>query len=106
MPQPRPDRCPGSVATPPSDVPVYCPVCEKVPLHGKQTVCSPRCRIQRSMARRAAKRTDRDAHVRIKLREAQHAVAEALWLLRDLPPATIRGECRCQTMRAVPRLRS
>jgi hypothetical protein len=38
------------------------------------------------MAMRAARRTDRAAHVRIKLREAQHAVAEALKLLRDPRP--------------------
>jgi hypothetical protein len=87
MPQSTSKHCPGIVATLPSGVPVYCPICQKVPLHGKQTVCSPRCRIQRSMARRAATRAARDAHVRIKLQEAQHAVAEALWLLNEPPPA-------------------
>jgi predicted nucleic acid-binding Zn ribbon protein len=70
MPQPTPEQRPTSVATLPSDVPVYCPVCETVPLHGKQTVCSPRCRIQRSMGRRAAKQAERDAKVRLLLGEA------------------------------------
>lgn len=37
---------------------------------GKQTVCSAKCRIQRSMDRRAAKRRDQDAHVRRLLKEA------------------------------------
>jgi predicted nucleic acid-binding Zn ribbon protein len=83
MPQSTPEHCPGSVATPPVSIPVYCPVCEKVPLHGKQTVCSSRCRIQKSMARRAAVQTERDATVRLKLREAQHAVVEALGLLEE-----------------------
>lgn len=54
----------AGVATP------LCPVCHTVPLTGKQTVCSAKCRIQKSMKTRAAKRTDRDAKVRIKLREA------------------------------------
>lgn len=70
MPQPTPEHSPQSAATPLSGVPVYCPVCGKVPLHGKQTVCSPRCRIQRSMGRRAAKQTERDTKVRLLLREA------------------------------------
>ena len=70
MPTPPPDLSPGSVATPPSGVPVYCPICAKVPLTGKQMVCSPKCRIQRSMDRRAATRRHRDAHVRRLLKEA------------------------------------
>lgn len=70
MPQPTPDHFPESVATPPGRVPVYCPVCETVPLHGKQTVCSAKCRIQRSMATRVARQAERDAKVRLLLREA------------------------------------
>lgn len=69
MPTPPTDLSPSSVATPPSGVPVYCPICENVPLHGKQTVCSPRCRIQRSMARRAATQAERDAKIRLLLTE-------------------------------------
>ena len=65
-----PEQRPASVATPPSGLPVYCPICETVPLHGKQTVCSAKCRIQRSMATRAAKRRNRDAQVRLLLTEA------------------------------------
>jgi hypothetical protein len=86
MPQSSPDRCPGRVATPPSGLPVYCPVYEKVPLQGKQTVCSPRCRIQRSMARRAAKRADRDARVRLLLRTVIETVTEALEVLKAPSP--------------------
>lgn len=70
MPTPPPDLTPASVATPVGGAPVVCPVCEQVPLHGRQTVCSPRCRIQRSMDRRAAKRRDMDANVRRLLKEA------------------------------------
>jgi predicted nucleic acid-binding Zn ribbon protein len=53
-----------SVATP------LCPVCHTVPLTGKQLVCSPKCRIQKSMATREAKRQNRDAKARLLLREA------------------------------------
>jgi predicted nucleic acid-binding Zn ribbon protein len=70
MPPSPPNLSPASVATPPSGVPVYCPICQTVPLQGKQTVCSPRCRIQRSMERRAAKQAERDAKVRLLLTEA------------------------------------
>ena len=83
----KPDRSPESVATHPSGVPVYCPVCEKVPLHGKQTVCSPRCRIQKSMARRAATRADRDARARILLRTVIETAQEVVQLLKG-PPHT------------------
>ena len=70
-----------SVATLPAGVPVYCPVCEQVPLHGKQTVCSPRCRIQRSMQRRAAKQTAPDARVRLLLWTVIETGQEAKQLL-------------------------
>jgi hypothetical protein len=70
MATPTPDLTLPSVATPPSALPVYCPICQTVLLHGKQTVCSPRCRIQRSMGRRAAKQAERDAKVRLLLTEA------------------------------------
>lgn len=72
MPDFTPDHCPESVATPPSGVPVYCPICEKVPLQGKQTVCSPRCRIRKSMA----KRRERDAAVRLHLESAIQLMKE------------------------------
>jgi predicted nucleic acid-binding Zn ribbon protein len=67
MPQTRPDYRPESVATLP--VVASCPICG-VPLQGRQTVCSAKCRIQRSMAMRAAKRDERDAKVRLLLGEA------------------------------------
>jgi hypothetical protein len=41
MPQSTPEHCPTSVATLPSDVPVYCPVCKTIPLQGKQTGLAP-----------------------------------------------------------------
>ncbi len=62
-----PEQRPTSVATLP--VIASCPICG-APLQGKQTVCSSRCRIQRSMVRRAAKQTERDAKVRLLLGEA------------------------------------
>jgi hypothetical protein len=52
-----------------------------------QRYCAPKCRGVAFAQRRTQDRTERDARVRIKLREAQHAVAEALRLLRDPPPA-------------------
>lgn len=79
-PQSAPDQRPQSVATPSGGLPVYCPVCQTVPLQGKQQACSPRCRIQKSMATREAKRVkiqaDRDATARLHLRAAQRSVAE------------------------------
>ena len=62
-----PEQRPQSVATRP--VIPSCPICG-TPLHGKQTVCSPRCRIQRSMRRRVAQQTERDTKVRLLLGEA------------------------------------
>ena len=62
-----PDHSPQSVATP--AIGPLCPICG-VPLSGKQRVCSAKCRIQRSMRRRAAKQTERDAKVRLLLTEA------------------------------------
>jgi hypothetical protein len=37
------------------------------------------------MAQRAAKQTERDAYLRIKLREAQQSITEALRLLTNSP---------------------
>ena len=76
-----PDLTPPSVATPSSGLPVYCPICQTVLLTGKQTVCSPRCRIQRSMARRAATQAERDAKVRLLLGTVIETVQEAKQLL-------------------------
>jgi predicted nucleic acid-binding Zn ribbon protein len=83
LPQSTPDLLPTSVATPP--VVPSCPICE-TPLQGKQLVCSAKCRIQKSMATRAAKRVkrqaDRDATARLHLRAAQQAV----WRRSDSSP--------------------
>jgi predicted nucleic acid-binding Zn ribbon protein len=73
-----PEHSPQSVATLPSDVPVYCPICQAVPLHGKQTVCSARCRIQRSMGRR-----ERDARLRLLLRTVMDSARDATQLLEE-----------------------
>ena len=73
---PTPEERSPTVATPTSGVPGCCPVCKKVLLTGKKTVCSPKCRIQRSMAKRAAKRADWNATARLHLRAAQQAVAD------------------------------
>lgn len=84
MATPTPNLSPDSVATP------LCPICRTVPLTGKQLVCSPKCRIQRSMGRRMAKQTERDARLRVLLREVltgqnpehvRQRVGEALALL-------------------------
>ena len=57
----------ASVRTP--SVIASCPICG-VPLTGRQTVCSPKCRIARSRQRREATRQERDAKVRLLLSEA------------------------------------
>ena len=64
---PTPEHRSERVATP--SMILSCPICG-TPLQGKRTVCSPRCRIQRSMRRRAAMQQERDAKVRLLLREA------------------------------------
>jgi len=79
---PTPDHRPGSVRTP--IMVASCPVCGR-PLTGKQTVCSPRCRIQRSMERRQAERRERDASVRLLLTTALEAVLEARDRLKESP---------------------
>lgn len=66
LPMSREPR-PRSVATP--SVLSSCPICG-TPLQGKQTVCSTKCRIQRSMRRRAVTQAERDAQVRLLLTEA------------------------------------
>ncbi len=73
-PTPTPDLSPQSVATP--SMVASCPVCGRL-LTGRQTVCSGRCRIQRSMARRKAKQRERDAKVRLLLTEALGLLSEA-----------------------------
>lgn len=59
-----PDLSPDSVRTL-----LSCPVCGSL-LTGKQTVCSPKCRIARSRQRREANHAERDAKVQLLLTEA------------------------------------
>lgn len=66
---PQPDHSPSSVRTLSSDTLVVCPICG-VALTGRQTVCSPRCRITRSRQRRTQTQAERDAKVRFLLNEA------------------------------------
>ena len=73
MDDPIPGLPPESVRTPP--VVSSCPVCGR-PLTGKQTVCSPKCRIERSRRRRQAKQQARTAQVRLLLKEALRVLAE------------------------------
>lgn len=83
MPSSMPDLSTQCVATPPSGLPVYCPVCQQVPLTGKQQVCSAKCRIQKSMATRAATRADRDAKARLLLRTVIETAQEVAQLLKE-----------------------
>jgi hypothetical protein len=89
MPQFTPNPRLQNVVTLSSASLVACPGCTKpfAPRRPNQRYCATKCRLMAFQLRREQARTERDAHVRIKLREAQHAVAEALWLLRDPPPA-------------------
>ena len=61
-PDSTPDHCPGPVV-------LSCPICG-VPLQGRQTVCSPKCRIAKSRKRREGELQERDAKVRLLLMEA------------------------------------
>jgi predicted nucleic acid-binding Zn ribbon protein len=68
-----PEQRPSSVRT--LSVVPSCPICG-VPLTGRQTVCSGKCRIMRSRQKREAKQTDRDAKVRLLLTEALQVLKE------------------------------
>jgi predicted nucleic acid-binding Zn ribbon protein len=63
----------GSVRTP--SMVGSCPICGQ-PLKGKQTVCSPKCRIERSRRRREAERQNELAKVRLLLRDALRLLEE------------------------------
>jgi predicted nucleic acid-binding Zn ribbon protein len=41
-----------------------CPVCQKLPIHTGQEVCSGRCRATRSRLRKAGAQRERDAEIR------------------------------------------
>ena len=47
-----------------------CPVCHRVALQGRQTVCGAPCRIERSRQRKAQAQVDRDSKVRLHLKAA------------------------------------
>jgi predicted nucleic acid-binding Zn ribbon protein len=82
MPASMPDLSTGGVRTlllVPS-----CPICG-VPLQGKQTVCSAKCRAARSRRRRERVTRERDQRVRLFLRTALDALHEARELLADSP---------------------
>ena len=66
----RPSRRRSGV--PPEDVLAsrLCPVCQKVPIHAGQEVCSGRCRAARSRQRKAEARRERDAEIRALLEAA------------------------------------
>src|SRR5262249_58199390 len=80
-----PDRCPQGVRTLSKpillDSPNLCPVCQKVPLRGKQRVCAGKCRIARSRQRHESERQQRDQRARLLIRTAMEALQEARALL-------------------------
>ena len=53
-----------------------CPVCQKVPIHAGQEVCSGRCRAARSRQRKAEARRERDAEIRALLDTALEKLRE------------------------------
>ena len=55
-----------------------CPVCQKVPIHTRQEVCSARCRAARSRQRKADARRERDAEIRALLEAALEKLQEGV----------------------------
>ena len=53
-----------------------CPVCQKVPIHAGQEVCSGRCRAARSRQRKADTRRERGAEIRALLETALEKLTE------------------------------
>ncbi len=60
-----------------------CPVCKEVPLLGKQTVCSGRCRIERSRQKKVQQQAAMHSQLRLHLRQIQADSEAALKLLRE-----------------------
>jgi predicted nucleic acid-binding Zn ribbon protein len=81
MPQSTPEHSPESVRT--LHMVPSCPICG-VPLQGRQTVCSAKCRIARSRQKYEAISRDRDAKARLLLRTVIESATEALAVLK--PP--------------------
>ena len=53
-----------------------CPVCQKVPIHTGQEVCSGRCRAARSRQWKAEAQRERDAEIRAMLEAALKKLTE------------------------------
>ena len=53
-----------------------CPICQKVPIHAGQEVCSGKCRAARSRQRKAEARRERDAEIRLLLEAALNKLKE------------------------------
>ena len=53
-----------------------CPVCQMVPIHVRQQVCSGRCRAARSRQRKAEAQRERDAEMRALLEAALKKLTE------------------------------
>ena len=53
-----------------------CPICQKVPIHAGQEVCSGKCRAARSRQRKAEARRERDAEIRSLLEAALNKLKE------------------------------
>ena len=47
-----------------------CPICQKVPIHGGQEVCSGKCRAARNPQGKVEARRERDAEIRAQLEAA------------------------------------
>ena len=73
---PKPQVPPESVRTPVVGSPRRCPVCQAVDLTGRQTVCSARCRRERSRQREQAAREARDREIRVLLETALKRLQE------------------------------
>ena len=53
-----------------------CPICQKVPIHAGQEICSGRCRAARSRQRKVEARRERDAEIRALLEAALNKLRE------------------------------
>jgi predicted nucleic acid-binding Zn ribbon protein len=76
---PTPERRPARVRAPARGGVLasrLCPVCQKVPIHAGQEVCSGRCWAARSRQRKAAARRERDAEIRTLLEAALENLRE------------------------------
>jgi len=73
---PRPKVSPESVRTPMVGSGRQCPVCRVVDLAGRQTVCSARCRRERSRQREQAEREARDREIEVLLETALRKLQE------------------------------